>query len=467
MYDAVFQNHSGYLAACVPAALVLGGAAWLLARRLGSPHGVWWFWLVGALTGILGVTFMDGGPARRTCVINHDLAEPFHTTQGLWNLAMTVPVGCFALFAVRRLLPVLVGVVVLPLAIEFTQATVDGLGRVCDSADAEMNILGGLAGLAIAAAVLATRGPVDWRTGVKSSLIASAAFLTLGAGVARPMVTFQHVAGSGLSEANSGQRQAVRHAVKEAFGDRYKLGYIYEQPCVGAPCINVIFNLLSRDKGHPDEFASGSLSWPDKKHLNVLLEDSDRPSVMGFPVVGAQEPSTKQEAYAVAELYMRERYPWAAGAGVHRTYPVAEGAKPGWITSWRWLDGDVLMPRMLDVQVGRTGHIARVDVTLGPTQLTLEKAKLEAGQAEKAVRKALAAQVRARGGSVPDMLQTKAFTLKAAERGDTWRPEWLVSVSPSGAEQPADPLAPGADTWRVDAVSGQVYDGGDTPVTAG
>ncbi|MGI5438038.1 hypothetical protein ACQEV4_11610 [Streptomyces shenzhenensis] len=82
MYDAVFQDHYDYLAAYVPAALVLGGAAWLLARRLGSPHGVWWFWLVGTLTGIFGVTFMDGGPANGTCVINHDLAEPFHTIQG-------------------------------------------------------------------------------------------------------------------------------------------------------------------------------------------------------------------------------------------------------------------------------------------------------------------------------------------------------------------------------------------------
>ncbi|MGW2184167.1 VanZ family protein [Streptomyces sp. NPDC001732] len=109
----------------------------MLSSRLGSPHGVWWAGLAGTLTGVLGVTFMGSGPASGQCVINHDLAEPFRTTQGLWNLAMTVPLGLFALMALRRILPAAVGVVALPLAIEFTQAAANGLGRVCDSADAE------------------------------------------------------------------------------------------------------------------------------------------------------------------------------------------------------------------------------------------------------------------------------------------------------------------------------------------
>lgn len=466
MFTAIFQHHYGYLAVCMLAALVLGGAAWLLSRRLGNPHGVWWAGLVGTLTGMLGVTFMGSGPASGQCAINHDLAQPFQTIQGLWNLAMTVPLGLFALLALRRPLPALVGVIALPLAIEFTQAAVNGLGRVCDSADAEMNILGGLAGLAVAALALAKRGSLDWQAGAKASLIASAVLLALGSGVARPAVTFAHVDGTGLSVANSQQQQAVERAVKEAFGDRYELGRVDDQPCVGAPCRNVIFVLLSRDKGHPEAFGSGSLSWPDKKHLNVLLEDSDRPSVMGYPVAGAKAPSNEQEAYQVARSYMRERYPWAQDAVEHKTYPVGEKAELGWMTSWRWVNDDVLMPRMLDVQVDRVGHVSQVDVTLGPTHLKLEKAKLDAGQAEKAVREVMAAQLRAGGGSVPDELQVTAFTLKAVEREGTWRPEWLVSVSIGAEEQEADPLA-SADLWRVDAVSGQVYDGTDAPVKAG
>lgn len=468
MFTAIFQHNYGYLAACVLAALVLGGAAWLLSSRLGNPHGVWWAGLVSTLTGVLGVTFMGSGSASGQCVINHDLAQPFQTTQGLWNLAMTVPLGLFTLLALRRPLPALVGVIALPLAIEFTQATVNGLGRVCDSADAEMNILGGLAGLAVAALALAKRGSLDWRASAKASLIASAVLLVLGAGVARPVVTFAHVDGTGLSAADSLQQQAVERVVKEAFGDRYELGRVYDQPCVGAPCTNVIFTLLSRDKRHPEAFGNGSLSWPDKKHLNVLLEDSDRPTVMGYPVAGAQAPSNEQEAYQVAQLYMRERYPWGQGAVTHKTYPVGEKAELGWMTSWRWLDNDVLMPKMLDVQIDRAGRVSQVDVTLGPTHLKLEKAKLDAGQAEKAVREVMTAQLRARGGGVPDELQVKAFTLKAVERKGAWRPEWLVGVSMGEDGQEADPLAStAADTWRVDAVSGQVYDGTDAPVKAG
>nr|WP_237497700.1 VanZ family protein [Streptomyces sp. SID8377] len=435
---------------------------------MGNVHGVWWAGLVATLTDVLGVTSMGSGQASGQCVINHQFAEPFSTTQGLWNLAMTVPLGLCALLASLRLLPTLVGVIALPLAIEFTQATVDGLGRICDSADAEMNILGGLVGVAVAALVLVKREALDWRAGTKASLIASAVFLTLGAGVARPFVTFSHVDGTGLSSADSEQRQAVEQAVKEMFGDRYLLGRVYDQPCVGAPCRNVIFTLLSRDKNHPEAFSNGSLSWPDKKHLNVLLEDSDRPSVMGYPVVGEKAPSTEQEAFQVAQSYMRERYPWAQDADVHKTYAVGERAELGWMTSWRWLDNDVLMPRMLDVQVDRVGRVSQLDVTLGPKRLELASVKLDAGQAEKAVRETIGAQLQARGGSIPDELQVKAFTLKAVERESAWRAEWLVGVSNGTEEQEADPLAPGAtDTWRVDAVSGQVYDGTNAPVKAG
>jgi hypothetical protein len=473
VFTAIFQNHYGYLATCTLAALVLGGAAWLLSRRLGNPFGVWWGGLAATLTGVLGVTFMGSGPASGQCVINHNFVEPFRTTQGLWNLAMTVPLGLFALLAVRRVLPALVGVIALPLAIEFAQATVNGLGRVCDSADAEMNILGGLAGLAVAASVLARRGALSWRAGTKTSLIASAVILTLGAGVARPMVTFTHLDGTGLSDAGSSQRQAVERAVKEAFGDRYELRNVYEQPCVGAPCTNVIFTLLSRDKGHPEAFSNGSLSWPDKKHLNVLLEDSDRPSVMGYPVTGAKAPSTEQGAYKIAQQYMREHYPWAKDAVEHKTYPVGEKAELGWMTSWRWLHDDVLMPRMLDVQVNSAGRISQVDVTLGPTHAKLQKAKLDAGQAEAAVRDGLVAQNRANGGNdlneqqVQAKYRVEAFTLKAVERDGTWRPAWLVNVSMRPEKPGADPLEQGeAEMWQVDAVDGQVYDSTDAPVKA-
>ncbi|MFI2431613.1 VanZ family protein [Streptomyces sp. NPDC018693] len=461
MFAAVFQHHYGYLAVCTLIALVAAGAAWLVSRRLGGPHALWWGGLAATVTGVFGVTFMDSGPASGRCVINHDLAEPFHTTQGLWNLALTVPLGLFALLALRRPLPALVGVVSLPLVIEFIQARVDGLGRVCDSADAEMNILGGLVGLAAAAVLLAVRGVLDWRAGAKGALVASLALLVLGAGGARPLLTLTHVDGTGLSPADSAQRQAVERAVREAFGDRYRSEQVYEQPCPDSPCGSrtVVFNVLSGDGDHPEVFGFGSLSWPGAEHLNIGL---------AHPVTGARPPSTQEEAYRVALSYMRGHYPWAQGATEHRTSPAGENAQEGWTTSWRWRAEGVLMPRALSVWVDRAGRVAQVDVTRGPTQLRLKPAEVDAAQAEKAVRDAMRAQAEAHGGRVPDALELKAVTLKALDRDGTWRAHWLVSVSMDGPAQAVDPLVPGqADLWQVDAGNGRAYDGTGTPVQAG
>ncbi|WP_432120681.1 VanZ family protein [Streptomyces sp. S1] len=469
MFTAIFQNHLGYLAFWVLTALALGGAVWPFARKLGRSHGFWWAGLTSTLTIVIGVTFMDGGAATGQCVVNHDFTQPFQTTQGLWNLAMTVPLGLFAALAVRRPLPVLVGLVTLPLAIEFTQATVNGLGRVCDSSDAEMNVLGGLLGFTAAATALAVRRrPLDWKRGIKSSLIAAVAILALGSGVALPAVSFTHADGTGLSAASAQQREAVQKAVNEAFGDRYKIENVYNQPCAGASCTNVIFSLLSQDKGHPEAFGNGTLSWPDKKHLNVLLEDSNQSTVMGYPIQGAEAPKTEQDAYRIATSYMSKRYPWAKDAVAHKTYPVGDKAEFGWITSWRWRQGDVLMPRMLDVQVSKAGRVSQVDVTLGPKKLDFENPKVDAKQAQEAVHKAMVDEFLDRGYKIPADLHAEAFTLKATEREGTWRAEWLVNISMSTSAQPTDPQASTTtDIWRVDSMSGQMYNGLNMPVKAG
>ncbi|MFF6888711.1 VanZ family protein [Streptomyces sp. NPDC012421] len=467
MFTAIFQDHYAYLAVSTLVALLLGAVAWLLARRLGSPYGVWVAGIAATVTGVLSVTFMGSGPATGQCVINHDVTEPFRTTQGLWNLAMTVPLGFFALMATRRPLPVLVGVVAFPLTIEVVQAEVDGLGRVCDSADAQMNILGGMIGLAVAAAVLVLlkHGTVKWKGAAKASLFVSLGLVLLGSGVAYPSMAFTNIDGTGLSLAGDEQRQAVEQVVEEAFGNRYELGPVYDQPCAGAACRSVAFTLLSRDKTHPEQFANGSLSWPDKDRFTVLLQDSDQPSVMGYPVSGAKPPATDKAAYEVAQAYMRERYPWAAKATVHKTYPMGEKAVLGWMTSWRWQDNGVLMPRMLDVQVSRKGTVSQVDVTRGPEQLDLAKPQVDAKKAEALVREGLDRQFAGQGRPAPSDLVVKAVVLKAVQRAEVWRPTWLVNIM-QGSQTPApDGSTNGmTDVWRVDALDGQVYDGADRPL---
>lgn len=467
MFSAIFQHHFGYLAVCTLIGLMCGGAAWTLARKRGNPHGVWWSGLAFVLTGVLGVTFMGAGSASGACVLNHEFAEPFHTTRGLWNLAMMVPVGACALLAVRRPLPVLFGVIALPLAIEFTQATVNGLGRVCDSSDAEMSIVGGLTGLAIAATVLTIRHSLVWKAGMKGTLIAFAALLLLGSGLARPMLDVTNIDGSSLADADPAQKRAVEAAVKEAFGDRYELGQFYERPCGGSSCTTVIFNLHSREAGHSEAFGTGSLSWPDKKHLNVQLENSDRPTVMGYPLEGAKAPSSDAAASRLTKSYAQRTYPWAMSATMTQTSPVGEKAELGWITAWRWAHDNVLMPRMLDVQVDRAGRVSQIDVTLGPTRANLPKAKLDAGQAEEEVNRVVAAKLQANGNTGAEF-QAKAVTVKAVEQDGVWQPNWLVNVTwPSDGKGAASQEAAAVDTYRVNGVTGQVYDTAGQLLTTG
>ncbi|MDQ0811800.1 hypothetical protein QFZ63_003514 [Streptomyces sp. B3I7] len=464
MFSAIFQNHAGYLAVSTFIGLVLGGAAWTLVRKRGNPHGAWWGGLAFTLTGVLGVTFMDSGSAGGVCVLNHQYGEPFHTTQGLWNLAMMVPVGACALLAVRRPLPVLVGVVALPLAIEFTQATVDGLGRVCDSSDVEMNIIGGLIGLTGVAVALTVRHSLAWQAGAKGALITFAALVVLGSGVARPMLDFTNVDGSTLVDASSHQNQAVATAVEEAFGDHYRIGQQYEQPCVGAACTSIIFNLYNRGEGHSKVFGNGTLSWPDKKHLNVQLENTDRPTALGYPVEGTKAPSTGGAASRIAKSYAQRHYPWAMSATRSETSAVGAKAEFGWITSWRWTHNHVLMPRMLDVQVDRAGHVSQIDVTLGPTRVKLPEAKLDARQAEKEVNKAVAVQLQANGNAGAQS-QTHAVTLKASEQDGDWQPTWLVNVTwPSNGEGNDSQEPAPVDMYRVNAITGRVYDAGGQPL---
>ncbi|MFJ4716600.1 VanZ family protein [Streptomyces sp. NPDC088785] len=461
MFSAIFRHHVGHLAVCTLTALVLGGAAWALARHRGRPHGLWWAALVCTLTGVFGVTFMDAGPAGGACVVNHRFAEPFHTTQGVWNLAMMVPVGAFAVLAVRRPLPVLAGVVALPAAIEFAQATVDGLGRVCDSADAEMNIAGGLVGLAVATGVLAVRQSLVPWGGAKGALIAAAALLLLGTGVAGPMLSFTHVDGTGLSAASAEQRRAVVAAVTGAFGDRYTIGNVYEDACGTAWCDQVIFQVRDRRAGASREFGDGSLSWPGGKHLSVELASGDGSGGMGCPVHAAEAPTGPSAARRVALTYARERYPWADGATTTRTAPAGDGAPSGWTTTWRWTHRGVLMPRRLDVRVGRDGQVSRIDVTRGVVRAEFPRLALDRREAARAVDRAVTARLRA-DGNAGAPFASRAVAVKADDFDGTLKPYRLVEVTWQGPATDDDAPGPAPVTlYQVDAMTGRVYDFGE------
>lgn len=453
VFTAIFEDRYDFLAVLCVGALAAGALAWRLSVRLRAPHGMWWAAITATLVGVLGVTSF-GGTDRPTaeCVVNHQFAEPFHTTQGLWNLGMFLPVGFFALLALRRPLPALVGVTALPCVIELAQALVPGIGRSCDSSDAEMNVIGGVLGLLAAGIFLATRRALDWQGWAKPTLVTALVIGLAGIGVFRTAVTPMNYDGTGLSDADSTQQEAAREAVGQAFGDRYRIGRVYVQPCVDVRCTNLMFNIA--DEGY------ASLDWPARRHLNIVLEQGDTPGPGSYPVPGAPTPRGKEDAARIADRYMRDHYPWAAQATSRKTYPVGENSAFGWITSWHYFDrADILMPRMLDVQINRAGRVSQIDVTLGPTRIeSLPAPRVSGKQAARAVVRWATEKASAHGQDLSGFT-AHATTLKANDRGDGWRPEWLVSVGTgagTGTEEGTG-AAPQETMW-VDAISGTVYD---------
>ncbi|WP_166026286.1 VanZ family protein [Streptomyces chilikensis] len=445
MFTAIFEGHYGLLALLAALGLALGGVAWWLAARRKNSYGLWWFALAVTLTGVLGVTSFGGGSrdGRAQCVVNHDVWEPFHTAQGLMNLAMFVPVGCFALLALRRPVPAFLGVTALPCLIELGQATLPFVGRGCDSSDVVMNVLGGLVGLLAAGTFLMMRGGVEWKGWAKPALLSGAVLAVAGVITFRTAVIMVHYDGTGLSSPESSQKAAVTQAVKEAFGDRFPVTNVYVQPCLDVQCTNLIFT-VGKD-------GNGTLQWPGKEHLNILLENSSAPGANSFPVAGTTAPADGDEAYRIAETYMRDHYPWAAKTSLHKTVPVGEQAEFGWITSWRFMKNDVLMPRMLDVQVNRAGRISQIDVSRGPTALDLPTPKISKKKAEELALTYLRDEASANGSSLGDM-DADAFAIKAVNRGNGWRPEWIVNSQPPNAGPDVAP----ATNW-VDALDGTVH----------
>ncbi|MFF4839110.1 VanZ family protein [Streptomyces collinus] len=435
MFEAVFHDESGFLGGLVVVASVVGGAAWGVARRRQVAHAVWWLPLGFCLTGVLGVTLAlrAGDHGSAVCVINHQLTEPLYTTQGQWNLAMFVPVGLFGVLALRRPAPVLADVLVLPCLIELTQALAPFGGGICDSADAEMNVFGGLTGLAVG--LLAVGGRVDWRAWARPTLVAGGVLGLIGAAVLQSAVTLDHVDGSTVRDARGDERRAAERAVRQAFGTRYRVGDVRISP--GTDGYNGSMSV---------QFAGGfpaELMWPGGRRLTVDFQNTGGP---GFAVPGATPPHGTRDAYRVARTYMRAHYPWAGSASWHVTRPVGKDqGGDGWITSWRFKERGVAMPRSLDVRINRAGRLYGLTVDLGPRHLDLPAELLSARQAERNVEKR-----ERKNRAHTDKLRVRALDLtteRAKGNRGPWRAVWSVQVTDLECEPGADQ----EDAWAANS----------------
>ncbi|MFB0621195.1 VanZ family protein [Streptomyces sp. AGS-58] len=438
MFEAVFGDDHWFLGGLTVLAAVLGATAWRVARGRRAERAFWWAPFVFCLTGVLGVTLAmrGGGAGRGECVINHEITEPLYTTQGLWNLAMFVPIGLFGVLASRRPVPVLGCVLALPCLIELCQALAPFAAGVCDSADVEMNVAGGLAGLAVG--LLAVRGRVAWRALGRSTVVALGVLGVLGVTLLQSAVTLEHVDGSSVRDAHGDEREAAERAVRQAFGNRYEVGDVRVSP--GVDGYNGWMSV---------QFAGGfpaELMWPGGRRLTV---DFTGTSVAGYAVPGATPPHDARDAYRVARAYMRAHYPWADSASWHATRAVGHDAGGGgWVISWRFRERGVAMPRSLDVRISSAGRVHGLSVDLGPTHVELPEGLLSARQAEDLVRKW---ERRSRADAGHLRIRARELTTeRAMGYQGPWRAVWSVEVAdprcrPDGDGDGCDPYVTAVD----------------------
>ncbi|MGW2838023.1 VanZ family protein [Streptomyces sp. NPDC001493] len=437
MFQAIFQGKSEFviLLASISFALALIVYWWRNRRQNPAliPSA-----FVFCLAIVLGVTLFlsGGGGASHECTLNHEIGEPFRTTQGLLNGLMTAPLGFLGLLASRRRLLTLTGVVLGPCLVEVAQASVNAFSRLCDSSDAEMNILGGLAGVGLAWWVARARGlklkpTLRERTPTVVASLAGIAVLA----VAVSDITFTAVDATSVQSGSGQQADAMRDALDEAFGDKFKDlgdGRLQYSPVEG----------LNRGSVHfSDRRVDAELSWPSTLKLSAMFEWSDKPTSRSVSIDGREHPHMDlAEAKKLATRYADEHYPWADAATHVTVVPVADG-EFGWMASWRVMDHDVLMPAMLDVQINRVGRISQLLVSRGPTHLD-ELPSVDVSRSE-------AIDIAKKSMTHSESLEFHANVLKASLRSGHWRPEYIVQATVRGATDGSTDLYVDAHTGKL------------------
>ncbi|MZD20287.1 VanZ family protein [Streptomyces bottropensis] len=447
MFAAAFHNHTWLLVGLTLIAIAVGVVAWAVARRRRTAHALWWLPLGFCLTEILGVTLTLQSGERRPaeCVINHEITEPLYTTQGLWNLAVFVPLGLFGVLALRRPLPVLAGALTLPCLIELTQALAPFGGGICRSTDVEMSVGGSVLGLVGGLAL--TRGHVAWRSWARRTLVVAGALGVAGSAVFQAAITPYSVDGSSARNVHDDEREAAERAIRQAFGDRYQVGAVQVSPGIDGHDGSLSIQLTG---GH-----TGQLMWPGGRQLSVSLENSSRPTQASFPVQGSVTPHDARSAYRVARTYMKAHYPWAEAASWRDTVSVGAGAEFGWLTSWRFKERGVVMPRSLDVQINRAGRVSQLLVDFGPKHVKLPAELIPAKRVEEIVR-----TEDAKHGGKPGALRIQADVLKADRlKGGhgPWRVLWSVSVTDTQCTPDRDGAGCEPSQVIVDAGTGEIY----------
>ena len=419
MIRAILRTNAGLIPVFLVLALLLGLAAWRIARRCVLPR--WATLLFGvSLAGELTATLYPTGhtsAASLVCSFSKDFAGAFTDEQGLLNVAMYVPVALFATAAFGRPLAVLTGCWVLSAGTETLQALLPGIGRACDSDDFVTNATGAAIGVALACAWLAAQGTFRLPT-ARQAYLASAP-LALGAvvlgGLQSAFITPEWPGGT-LNNNPAANRRAL--AEKDAvllLGPDTKVIKVQDQAALRATPELLLVTTAKM---------SFSLEWPSGQ-----LHDGTAFAPQ-LPGDGGSDAAARTAADALANRWFPNSLPDA----VVRVYKVDPTRGRRDVEYRRYSTGGVLEPMRLDIEVDPDGSIPLFnsrndpDPVLPTVTVTRESA--------------VATVTAAHPGAV-----TAAFLL-AAQVGTTWRPCWAVTISTVGTSSGQ------GISYEVDAVTG-------------
>ncbi|WP_445279051.1 VanZ family protein [Streptomyces sp. DSM 118148] len=417
MISAILSAQPLLLFVLATSSAVLTVVGFLLGRRFNHSKRLFWS-LAGAGMGVaLSATLT---PARSssnysgTCTISKDFLQSVDTEQWLLNLALLVPVCLFLILAGASYATSIMGVATLSMAIEFTQATLPGIGRACDSDDFIANISGAIL---ISAVVFVTSSlKSGWRN-MRSKVVGSSRGLMLNsaaialvaiAGLSTLTMTFVD-SSTPIKEADSSQRRAVAVALEALFGNSLHLTRVQ------------VSNLPDGDEASKQtliaswENGNAELSWPDAKIHKIWSSDG----VAFAGRRGRTEINDASAAKAVTAKFAARNFAWTSAATKISTK--GDSQFPGaWRVTYQQKQDDIIMPLNFSVVISRSGRLLELtaDEFRTPDQIPPVKVTLT-----------VASETAASHAPPGSRLSTKE--LRLLKRGSTWFTAWDFTYSRS------------------------------------
>ncbi|WP_371494082.1 VanZ family protein [Kitasatospora sp. NBC_00374] len=437
MIEAALRGNQSLL--LVAAVLWALGAVptWFASRRYGvSP--VWALGAAGSLSLVLAATLYPlspQAPAAMTCTVQRDVVGALLGDQGLMNAAMFVPASFFLTVVSHRPLPVAAATAVLSGAIEVTQALVSGMGRACDSADLEANVVGALLGCLVGRLWLRRAGSRALGREIRLTSVIAVGGGAVLAAVAVPALLFVVSDVSDGHRADHAQTAAATDAAHRFFGSDTAVRRVQYSP---------------GGSGQPGRVevatAAGNLvlDWPSREVSSGVLGS--------VPELPEGRPQLSDEAALAAGTdFARAHFPWALSDSATTVYPAGGPGGTARLVQWRSRVDGVLMPMRLDLVVGDDRRVVSFSARHIPPP-ALPKPAVSAERA-----KELATR--------PGMTVTGGELIAKADQRGEWHLCWLLALTPAGLTIPSDAPArarpaqggesPGQAVVFLDAVTGE------------